>query len=297
MTMKAGTYEVLKVERESPFGYFLSDGVEDVLLHYSERNNEDIQIGDEIEVFLFNDHKGRVSATLHKPIIALGEVNFLKVKDFQPKMGFFLDNGLEKQVLIPIAELPEDHAIWPERGDKLLVKLLHDKQERLITNLIKNEEDIDAFTQKQIEIHGEPTNLPKSQLVDGIVIKHLTAGTKLYLENNVVGFLHKDEQLRELRLGENIKVRVAFIRDDGKLNITMKPLKEESRIEDADKILDILKSRGGAMPYWDKTPPDIIKKKFSLSKAAFKRALGKLMKDSVVYQEEGWTYLKNRDEL
>lgn len=290
MGLIAGVYSVLKVERESPFGYFLSDGEEDVLLHYLETNQQKINIGDHLEVFLYSDHKGRIAATLDKPKIILGEVDFLEVKDYQAKMGFFLDNGLSKQVLLPIADLPEDKSIWPEEGDFLLVKLAHDKQERLLATLVKSDEEITEYLSEKSP--AKNIELKKNQFIDGIVILHLSEGAKLLLDNNQIGFIHRNEQLQELRLGQRVMVRITYTRQDGKINLSMKQLKNESRLSDADKILAVLKERNGAMPYWDKTPPDIILEKFGISKAAFKRALGKLMKDEEIYQENGWTYLK-----
>jgi len=290
MSLLTGTYCDLTVERDSPFGYFLSDGEEDVLLHFSEQNYQQVKIGDKLRVFLYNDHKGRAAATLHTPLITLGETAFLEVKDYQAMMGFFLDNGLEKQILLPIADLPEDKAIWPSFGDTVLVKLVHDKQDRLLASLVKEEEDIQLFLEKRASQNPQ-RNLKMNESVEGIVLKHLSVGTHLYLENNQVGFLHRSEQNADLRLGQKLQVRVSFIREDGKLNLSVKPLKEESRIEDSERVLEILEARGGAMPYWDKTQPDIIMEKLEMSKAAFKRALGKLMKEGLVYQEAGWTYL------
>ncbi len=291
MALVTGTYHNLKVERDSPFGYFLSDGYEDVLLHFSETDDKELKIGETIEAFLYNDHKGRPAATLARPKLILGDIDFLEVKDYKPAMGFFLENNISKQVLLPLSELPEDKSIWPNEGDFLLVKLVHDKQERLLAALTREESELDTYISKQ-----EGKELPESKkiFVDGIVLKNFTMGSHVYLtEYNIIGFLHQTERLHELRLGEKIKLRLSYIREDGKINFSMKPLREISRIEDSDKILEILKERGGAMPYWDKTPPDIILQKFNLSKAAFKRALGKLMKDGIVYQKDGWTHIKN----
>ena len=64
--------------------------------------------------------------------------------------------------------------------------------------------------------------------------------------------------------------------------------------DDSQIILQYLQIRGGAMPYSDKSTPDDIKRTFEMSKAAFKRALGKLMKDGEIYQEDGWTYTSDR---
>ncbi len=296
MSLISGTYQELTVERDSPFGYFLSDGKEDVLLHYSEMENQTITIGQKLNVFLFNDHKGRIAATLEQPKICLDEVDFLEVKDYQGKMGYFLDNGLDKQVLLPIAELPEEKEIWPANGDKLLVKLGHDKQNRLLTFLVKDDTQIQSYIAKQGTNDQVVKTYKKNEFMKGIVIRHLTVGAHLYLENHQIGFIHKSEQLHELRLGQEIEARITYIRDDGSVNLSMKPLKEFSRLDDSEKLLHILEQRRGAMPYWDKTPPDIIMKQFNLSKAAFKRALGKLLKDGLIYQEDGWTYIKKQED-
>lgn len=291
MSLKTGTYQELKIERESPFGYFLSDGREDVLLHYSETNHQKLEISEKVTVFLYSDHKGRIAATLYRPKIILGESGFLEVQDFHPKLGFFLNLGINKEILLPLDELPEDHSIWPVSGHLLFVKLSHDKQGRLLAELSKEDTEIQAYISRQKTLEDDEP-VKQNQFVEGIVIRHITAGIHLYLETHQIGFLHRSEQTKELKLGEKVRVRTTLIREDGKINVSMKPLKQVSRIEDADKLLDLLYSRGGSMPYSDSTPPDIIQEKFQMSKAAFKRALGKLMKDGKVYQSDGWTYLK-----
>lgn len=90
-----------------------------------------------------------------------------------------------------------------------------------------------------------------------------------------------------LRLGEEVKVRVTLVREDGRVNLAMSPRKEVGRDEDADRLIAFLKERpGGGMPYSDATPPDIIKQRFGISKSAFKRAMGKLMKEGLVTQKK-----------
>ena len=299
MSLVTGTFQELSVERDSPFGFFLSDGKEDVLLHYAETNKQEVKIGDTIKVFLYSDHKGRVAATLQTPILALDEMGFLKVSGFQPTVGFFLDNGIGKEILLPISDLPNEKKLWPNPGDLLLVRVTHDKQGRLLAEFVMDQpyllEEFLADQEFTQEEKVEPVK--KNQMVHGIVINHLSEGTQVLLDNLQVGFIHRTEQVADLRVGQEIEARVTFIRDDGKVNLSVKPRKEVGRVEDADRILELLKERGGAMPYWDKTPADILLQKFQLSKSAFKRAMGKLMKEDLVYQEEGWTYLKNRNDL
>ncbi len=107
-----------------------------------------------------------------------------------------------------------------------------------------------------------------------------------------IAFLHEDEYTYHPRLGERMKVRVTFVRPDGRINVTAKPLRSEQQSDDAEQILAYLNARNGAMPYSDKSQPEDIKKRFTMSKSAFKRGLGKLLKEGKIEQRDGWTYVK-----
>ena len=96
----------------------------------------------------------------------------------------------------------------------------------------------------------------------------------------------------EPRLGEKVEGRIIDVKEDGTVNVSLIPRKQEAMDEDAEIILAYLASRNGTMPYGDKSAPEDIQERFNLSKASFKRALGRLMKEGKVYQEDGWTYLK-----
>ena len=85
--------------------------------------------------------------------------------------------------------------------------------------------------------------------------------------------------------------RVTFVREDGRVDMSLREVKEKAMITDSERILALLEKRQGTMPYSDATPPEIIKDAFGISKAAFKRALGKLMKEGKITQENGWTSL------
>jgi len=106
------------------------------------------------------------------------------------------------------------------------------------------------------------------------------------------GFIHESQRSIEPRVGEKVTGRIIDVKEDGTVNISLLPRKQEALDEDATKILTYLESRNGAMPYGDKSMAEDITERFGLSKASFKRALGRLMKDGKVYQEQGWTYKK-----
>ncbi|MDF2724210.1 MAG: RNA-binding protein [Paenibacillus sp.] len=290
--MQAGTVEKLLVAREvPPNGFFLTNGTRDVLLHYSEVEGT-VKVGDEVEAFLFHDTEDRLSATMKKPLIRLGEIGLLAVADIHPKFGCFLEMGLGRQLLLPVSDLPEAKELCPLPGDHVYVQLRHDRQGRMTAKLA-GEKELSALAVRAPESW-------KNSWVDAIVYKPLQLGTFVLCDAGVLGFgvigmVHEKERTAPLRLGEKIHVRVIFVREDGRVNLSMRQMKQVGRVEDADKIIAFLRERpNGSMPYSDETPADVIMSKFGISKAAFKRALGKLMKEGLITQEGSWTHLKER---
>ncbi|MFB9325528.1 S1 RNA-binding domain-containing protein [Paenibacillus aurantiacus] len=294
MTLVAGEFAKLRVAREvSPFGYFLTDGTSEVLLHYTELVGKKPKPDAELDVFLFYDTEDRLAATMHKPLIKLGEIARLAVADTHPRIGAFLEIGLGRQLLLPLSEQPELKTLRPQPGDEVFVKLTHDKIGRLVAN-VATEEDLSELTFRAPESW-------KNNWVEGWVTKTLKIGSFVLIDGGVLGFgaygfIPAEDRTQPLRMGERVSARVTFVREDGRVNLSMSQRKEVGRVEDADRILEFLKSRpAGSMPYSDETPADVIKQKFGISKSAFKRAMGKLMREGLVTQEGNWTKLKAED--
>ncbi|PWV98414.1 hypothetical protein DFQ01_11849 [Paenibacillus cellulosilyticus] len=288
--MIAGTIVRLRVAREvSPYGFFVTDGTQDVLLHYSEIVGQKIKPGDDVEVFIYFDTDDRLSATMRKPLITLGEMARLRVADIHPRLGCFLEIGLGRQLLLPLSELPENKDFRPVIDDEVFVILRNDKQGRLIAKLAGE----DDFMTKVFRAPSDWRN----RWIEGWVTKTLQMGSFVLLDGGVVGFgafgmIPASERNRTLRLGERVRARVTFVREDGRVNLSMVERKEVGMLEDSDRILTFLKERpNGAMPYSDETPADLVKQRFGISKSAFKRALGKLMREGIVEQEGNWTKL------
>jgi predicted RNA-binding protein (virulence factor B family) len=294
MRLQAGTVVSLEVARSvPPNGYFLTDGKLDVLLPYTDATGE-IEPRDMVDVFLYHDSKDRFIATMKLPPVRLHEMALLEVADINPRLGYFLEMGLGRQLLLPNGELPELPELRPVKGDKVFVVVEHDKQGRLLARLA-GEKDFEP------KVFRAPESW-KNQTTQCRVYKALQIGSFVLCEGGVLGFgalgfIHESERTGLLRIGQQVSARVTFVREDGRVNLSMKPLKEAGRDEDAERIIAYLQERpNGAMPYSDETPADIIQQKFSVSKSAFKRALGKLMKEGAVYQEGSWTYLKNQEQ-
>ncbi|WP_168120611.1 S1-like domain-containing RNA-binding protein [Paenibacillus sp. HB172176] len=295
MSLTAGLTYTLKISREvSPYGYFLTDGETEVLMHYTELVGSKPVVGNQAEVFIFYDSEDRIAATMKKPLLQLDELARLKVADVHPRLGCFLEMGLGRQLLLPLSELPESIAYRPLPGDEVFVVMKHDKIGRLVAK-IAFEEELSPL------VFTAPASWQNSW-VEGWVTKTLQMGSFVMVDGGVLGFgvyglIPSSERTKPLRLGERVRARVAYIREDGRVNLSMTERKEVGRIEDSERLLAFLKERpGGGMPYSDQTEADTIKQRFGISKSAFKRALGKLMRDGLVSQKGNWTYLNEPSE-
>ncbi|MGV3488896.1 MAG: S1 RNA-binding domain-containing protein [Tuberibacillus sp.] len=281
--LTAGKIYTLEVVREAPFGYFLSNGKEDVLLH----KNETLEGFDKNKpqgVFIYTDHQGRLAATMILPKIQIGSYGWVEVVDVHHRYGVFVSIGIHKDILVSKDDLPDDHDIWPTKGDRLYCTLKVDKKGRLFSDIAHNEKV------EELKVPAKEEDFNKN--ITGTVYRLLSVGAYIFTDEGFVGFNHESERNKDLRLGERVSGRIIKVKEDGTVNLSLVKRAHEALDDDAEKVLAYLENRGGAMPYWDKSSPDIIQKKFEMSKAAFKRALGHLMKAGKVYQEEGWTYLK-----
>jgi len=281
-----GSVVTLKVVRASEFGVFLDAGTgntnDDILLHKQQQGTETVAIGDEIPVYLYLDPKGRLTASLKLPKMQVGQVARVTVIN-TTRDGAFVDIGAERGVFMPFAGMRGNL----KRGDKVWVKLYIDKSGRPAVSMEVEDE---------LRIASVPaTDAKIGDLVTGSVYNYNEEGAFLFTKERYIAFMHKSEITTRPNVGDEITARITHVREDGRINVSMRPLKQEAISADADAILSLLHSRNGKMPYSDATSPEIIKERFHISKAAFKRALGNLIKTGYVEQREGWTYLRELD--
>ncbi|WP_078427087.1 S1 RNA-binding domain-containing protein [Alkalihalobacterium alkalinitrilicum] len=280
--LQAGSVAELRVERKAEFGYFLSDGEQDFLLHTNEISGE-ITEGDTVKVFLYNDKEGRLTATMTIPKIQIGEYDWVEVVDINPRLGVFVNIGIQKDILVSVDDLPAFKTVWPKVGDQLLITLKLDYKGRLLGQLITEEvvEEIEKAASFDMD----------KQQISGRIYRALKVGSFMLSDDGYRCFIHESQRRKEPRLGELVTGRVIDVKEDGSLNVSLLPLKQESLGEDAETIYAYLERNGGKMPYTDKSEPGDIRLDFGMSKAAFKRALGRLMKEKKVEQKGNWTHL------
>ncbi|MFB3162818.1 S1-like domain-containing RNA-binding protein [Neobacillus sp. 179-J 1A1 HS] len=278
-----GQTVTLTVARKAEFGYFLTDGNEDVLLHINEADRE-YEEDESVEVFLYVDSEGRTSASTTIPEVAIGKYAWLKVVDSNPNVGVFLDIGIKKDLLLGIDDLPVHKSVWPKEGDMVYVTLRVNNNYLLYAKLA---------TDPVIEsISIKATRKDFNKNIQGHIYRTAKVGSWIYTIEGFKGFIHESQRQIEPRLGQKVEGRIIDVKEDGTVNVSLLARKQESQDVEAERIFEYLMSRNGAMPFYDKSMPEDIQERFQLSKGAFKRALGKLMKEGRVYQEGSWTYLK-----
>ena len=284
-SLLAGEVVTLKVDRRADEGHVLTNGEQDLVLLNIEKT-KDVKIGEEVEVFLYQDKLGELAATMRIPEIRLGIYGWGEVAGSRKNLGAFVNIGLSKDILVSVDELPLYSNVWPKPGDKLYITLVHDKHGRLFGKLA---------TEEVIKEISKPAPAKMyNKTVKGYIYKTKKVGSYMITDEGYRCFIHENERLKEPRLGQYMEGRVIDEKEDGSLNVSFRPFKQDKMVEDSEIILQYLQIRGGAMPYSDKTSPEDIMRHFEMSKGAFKRALGKLMKEDKIYQEDGWTYTSDR---
>lgn len=283
-TIPIGTVQRAKVERETDNGYVLTWMNHEVLLHFNEIDeNTEIEIDTFVDVFLYNDKENRVIATTISPSIQIDLYDWAEVVHVVPGLGAFVDIGIQKEMLVSIDDLPLYEDVWPNVGDSLFVTLGKDQLGRLIA-LPATEGIIDA--RREIA-----TDDLFNTSIEAIVYYTSKEGAACWSTEGYRCFLHHTEREFEPRLGEKIEGRVIDVKPDGTLNISLLPLKQDRIDEDAGVIVAYLQEHNGRIPFTDKSDPADIQATFGFSKGAFKRALGRLMRNKKIEQRDGNTFL------
>ena len=272
--MRLGEYQELYYVKKVDFGVYLAedpDSETHVLLP-AKQVPEDAKQGDRIRIFLYKDSKDRLIATTNEPKLTLGKFAVLRVKEVG-KIGAFLDWGLEKDLFLPYKEMTQK----VEAEDEILVTLYIDKINRLCASM----KGIYDLLRKDSPYH-------KDDKVTGRVYEFSdNFGTFVAVDDQFSARIPNHEDHSFLRIGDVIEAKVVGVKPDGKLDLT---LREKAYIQmdaDAEKILEILDSYAGVLPFSEKASPEVIKRETGLSKNAFKRAVGHLYKEHLVDLTDG----------
>lgn len=267
--MKLGEKQILTVVKIVDFGVYLGSDEERVLLP-KKQVPEGIEAGDPVEVFLYKDSSDRMIATTKEPKITLGQLAVLEVADVG-RIGAFLDWGLEKDLLLPFKE----QTVKVEKGDRCLVSLYVDKSGRL------------CATMKVYPLLQTDSPYKKNDMVRGTVYEiSREFGVFVAVDNKYSALIPRREVYGRMFIGQQIEARVTDVKADGKLDLSVRGRIPEQMDEDARIIMERISKNGGFLPFTDKAEPERIKAEFGMSKAAFKRAVGRLLKQGRITIDE-----------
>ena len=262
--IQAGERQELIIVKETGFGVYLAENKESsekVLLPKKEVD-EGMKPGTKVEVFVYLDSSDRLIATRREPMVTIGGTAVLKVKDVT-KIGAFLDWGLEKDLLLPFRE--QTGKVYP--GDECLVALYLDKSSRLCATM-----RVYPYLKK---------NSPYQ-------VNDQVHGRVYELSSNFGALIPKRESgVQGIRVGDRVQARVSGVKEDGKLDLSIREKAYLQIDEDAENVLGIIEEFDGVLPFDDKARPETIQREFGLSKNAFKRAVGRLLKEGRIAIADG----------
>ena len=269
--IELGKMQTLKVLRTKEFGVYLgNDGEKESVLLPRKQVPEGTKEGDEIEVFVYKDSMDRIISTVKRPLLIMDELAVLTVKE-KTRIGAFLDWGLEKDLFLPFKE----QTVPVRSGEHCLVALYQDKSNRL------------CATMKVYERLHNDSPYQKGDQVTGTVYRvNPEIGVFVAVDNRYFGMIPKKEIYDNYRAGDQIAARVTEVRADGKLNLAIREKAYIQMDADSEAILQAMESFGGYLPFGEKADPEKIKRELKMSKNAFKRALGHLLKEKKIEIKE-----------
>jgi len=274
-----GKYNTLEVIKERDFGVYLDAGDLGEILLPKRYCPEDLEVGHKIRVFIHLDTDDYLIATTDTPLSIVGEFAMLKVSEVN-NIGAFMDWGLPKDVLLPFSEQKNR----PVEVDKrYLVHLYLDKH----TNRIVASTKIDRFLDKT------PPNYSAGEEVQLVVANRTDLGQKVIVNHAHWGMIFKSDVLKTIYPGQKFKGYIKEVRADGKINISMQKPGYSKVIDTTDKIIEMMEEQDGFITVNDKSSPETIFQLFGISKKAFKKAVGALLKQGKITTEPGGLRLKD----
>lgn len=267
--IKLGEIQKLEIMRFASFGAYLnqkdSTTDDDILLPKSQVPDES-EVGTEIEVFVYKDSKDRIIATTNRPKLTVGKMGHLMVVS-QSKIGTFLDWGLEKDLFLPFSETVGS----VDKGQEYLVGVYVDKSDRICATMkVKNLLSTESPYKENDKVKGTIYSINRD------------IGAFVAVDDKYDGLIPKKELLGAYQVGDTIEVRINKVLDDGKLDLSLRDRSYIQMDQDSDQITFKMKENGGTLNLNDNSAPDLIKKELGISKAAFKRAIGRLYKNGII---------------
>lgn len=282
--IKLGEVQELEVVKKVDFGVYLKsqddEKGENRILLPLKQVPENTQVGDKITVFVYRDSNDRIISTTKRPKIVMGEIGFLKVVEIS-RIGAFLNWGLEKDLFLPYKEQVGEI----RNNGEYMVGLYIDKSDRL------------CATMNLFKVLRTDSPYKVNDLVTGTVFSLKRGlGAMVAVEGKYLGLIHEGEILKPLRAGDTVEVRVSNIKEDGKLDLSLKDAPRLQIDKDGDKIFNALAKNKGKLSLNDDSSPEAISEILGMSKSSFKKGVGRLMKKGILEMTRDGIRLVNKAE-
>ena len=266
--MQLGKKQLLTVVKIVDFGIYLADpdDPEDRVLLPKKHVRAGVRPWDQMEVFLYKDSRDRPIATTAEPLLTLGDVGRLKVKEVS-RIGAFLDWGLEKDLFLPFRQQTRK----VRAGEECLVALYIDKSGRLCATMNVYE-----------YLRTDSPYGPDDHVTGTVYQISENFGAFVAVDDLYSGLVPKKEFYDQAKIGDRVEARVTGVKADGKLDLSLREKTYLQIDEDAEQVMKAIEEFGGVLPFSDKASPEVIKRELSMSKNAFKRAVGRLLKEGRV---------------
>lgn len=264
--MEIGKYNTLRIVAKNSDGISLSDGNREILLPYVDVP-KNIELGDNIKVFVFINKDGRTVGTTKQALAEVDNFAFLTVVDSNED-GAYLDLGIDKDVYVPVREQKRPM----HKGESYVVYLyLDESNERLLAS-----SRLDRF------IEEEGFDFDEGDEVNLLISERTDLGFNAIINNTYIGLLYHNELFTNLQPGDERKGWIKKVRVEGKIDLSLQPMGYGHILDMKDVIYKALKENGGTIPLGDKSTPEAIYDHFQISKSAFKKAIGGLYKERAI---------------
>lgn len=278
--IEIGQINTLKVLRETEVGLYLGDEEKNDVLLPASYVKEKYKIGQELEVFIYPDADGKAIATTSKPYIGINEFAYLRVVSAND-IGAFLDWGIEKDLLVPFSEQK-----YKLTEDNFYVVFVYLDE---VTNRIVASTKIDKF------LSNENLELKETEEVDLIVYEESPLGFSCIINGQHKGLIYHNDIYKEVEIGDEMKGFVKTIREDKLIDISFQKSGFKNVLDSTDVVLEYLQKNNGFVNLHDKSTPEEISIRLSMSKATFKKAIGILYRHRKILIKPDGIYLVEKD--
>lgn len=265
--IRIGKTNTLTILRQTPPGMFLGDDENEVVLLPNKYIESEFKVGDQIDVFIYKDSEDRLIATRLKPYVEINQFAFLNVSEVS-RVGAFLDWGLEKDLFVPFKE--QKHKM--QEGHNYVVFVYLDE----LTERIVASSKINKF------ISNEVLEVEQGEEVDLLVYNETDLGFTCIINGIHKGLIYHNDVFTDIAIGDAVKGYVKLIRENNLIDLSLQKVGFKHVLSSTEKILKYLVEHDGYLELTDKSSPDLIERRFDMSKATYKKSIGILYRQRKV---------------